>query len=417
MNNGIVLGCIADDFTGASDSASFLVAGGMNTLLLNGVPTEDDVLFEGVEAIVIALKTRTQETSQAVRDTLRGIDALVHRGARQIYLKYCSTFDSTTRGNIGPICDAALEKLNTPYTLLCPSLPINGRTVKAGRLFVNGVPLDQTHMRHHPLTPMWDSFIPALMKDQSRYFCAVEESGGGDKARQTLAEYQRIYDHFYLIPDYETDADGERIARDFGGLPLLTGGSGLLYGLAKRYGRGTDRDFPAPDTGGGASILLAGSCSAATQAQVRRYLARGGRGIMADAEKLATGEQSAKQIEAAACALTAGSVLVYSAGSGGVDTQNGDSGAAAQLEELMAELACAAVKNGYTRVIVAGGETSGAVTKSLGFNAFQISESVAPGVPVMIPCSAKHLRLVLKSGNFGDEDFFAKSLKMTGGTL
>ena len=148
-------GCIADDFTGASDMASFLARGGMRTILYNGIPETRD-LEDGADAVVIALKTRTQDTQAAVECSLAALKYLRERGCERFYLKYCSTFDSTPRGNIGPVCDAVMEALGVRYTLLCPALPVNGRTVREGKLYVNGVPLQESSMKHHPLTPMWE---------------------------------------------------------------------------------------------------------------------------------------------------------------------------------------------------------------------------------------------------------------------
>lgn len=166
----MLLGCIADDFTGASDAASFLVKGGMQTLLLNGIPENIDMVeIARADAVVIALKTRTQETVSAVNDSLNAIKWLEKNGARHFYVKYCSTFDSTPSGNIGPICDKAMEYLGVQYTLLCPALPVNGRIVKDGILYVNGVPLAESHMKNHPLTPMHESDIALLMQPQSKY--------------------------------------------------------------------------------------------------------------------------------------------------------------------------------------------------------------------------------------------------------
>lgn len=170
----MILGCIADDFTGASDAASFLVKGGMRTILFNGIPEQvDPAVLSHADAVVIALKTRTQETASAVADSLSAIRWLEQMGAVHFYVKYCSTFDSTPEGNIGPICDAVMEELDVTCTLLCPSLPINGRTVENGILYVNGVRLEESHMKNHPLTPMHESFIPHLMAPQSKYSCIV----------------------------------------------------------------------------------------------------------------------------------------------------------------------------------------------------------------------------------------------------
>lgn len=423
MKKGILLGCIADDFTGASDAASFLVQGGLRTVLYNGVPDGEAVAAaEDCEAAVIALKTRTQETASAVKDSLEALGWLREQGARQFYVKYCSTFDSTPKGNIGPICDAAMELLGTECTLLCPSLPVNGRTVRGGRLYVNGIPLDETHMKNHPLTPMWDSDIPSLMKDQSRYPCFVldrETLCSGSEAVTALTERcRKQYDRFYLVPDYETDEDAEKIVALFGGLPLLTGGSGLMSALGGKLS-GENEGGPAPKgaSGQGKAILFAGSCSVATRAQVKHYLEHAaGEGIMLEPDRLLTGEQSVEKIWAQIVETDPDRILIYSSGSAGrVERTGGDRNAeAATLERTMAELAGLAVDAGFTRIIVAGGETSGAVTKKLGLSAYRIGESIAPGVPVMIPLHDERIRLVLKSGNFGQEDFFQRALAVTG---
>lgn len=421
MKKGIVLGCVADDFTGASDAASFLVQGGLKTVLYNGIPNGEADTAEDCEAVVIALKTRTQETTSAVKDSLEALGWLREQGARRFYVKYCSTFDSTSNGNIGPICDAAMELLGTEYTLLCPSLPVNGRTVKGGRLYVNGVPLDETHMKNHPLTPMWDSYIPSLMKDQSRYPCFVLDRetlyAGTGVAASLVERCRKRCGRFYLIPDYETDEDAERIVALFGDLPLLTGGSGLMSALGGKLSGGNEAGSASKGTSGrGKAILFAGSCSVATRAQVRHYLKYVGEGIMLEPDRLLTGEQPVGEIWARIVGTDPDHILIYSSGSAGrTERTDGDKNTeAAALERTMAELAGLAVDAGFTRIIVAGGETSGAVTKALGLSAYRIGESIAPGVPVMIPLHDETIRLVLKSGNFGQEDFFQRALAVTG---
>ena len=425
--NSISFGCVADDFTGASDAASFLAAGGLSTILVNGVPGPAMAPPDDADAVVVALKTRTRETAAAVADTLESLRRLDEMGAGQFYIKYCSTFDSTPKGNIGPVCDAAMDLWDAPYTLLCPSLPVNGRTVREGRLYVDGVPLERTHMRSHPLTPMWDSFIPELMRGQSRYPCflvsAAAMSGEAAAIGRQIEAYRARGKRFYLIPDYQTDSDAARIVQLFGDLKLLTGGSGLLAALAGRHRRygdnpvggagkagqtaGADRLPPC----GSKAVLLAGSCSAATQAQVGRYLAEGGYGIMLDPEKLSSGGQDVEAIGEEIRQSGQEDILIYSPGSAGHLT--GGERESHILEEGAARLARIALDSGYTRFIVAGGETSGAVVGALGWSAFQIGASVAPGVPVMIPLGVRNARLVLKSGNFGQEDFFRRALALT----
>lgn len=405
----IRLGCVADDFTGASDAASFLQAGGMSTVLYNGIPTHGTVT--DAEAMVIALKTRTQETTSAVVDTLAAVDWLYKQGANRIYIKYCSTFDSTPKGNIGPILDALLEQYHIPYTILCPALPVNGRTVRQGELFVDGVPLHKSPMRNHPLTPMWDSHIGRLMKPQSKYPCHTTDRFTDVEA---LCKEEKA-SHFYLIPDFEMTDDGTYIAQTFGNLPLLSGGSGLLEPLARTYTAGNPPQSAVAPSTHGKGLLLAGSCSFATRSQIKAFQQQGGHSIYVDALALCNGTQTVAEIWAQAQA-TEGDVLIYSSSDPDVvkkiQTQ-GSQHIADLLEQAMAQLAKLAVDSGYTRIIVAGGETSGAVTKGLGFTAYHISQSVAAGVPVMVPVGQPDVRLVLKSGNFGQRDFFTKALSLT----
>lgn len=407
-----VLGCIADDFTGASDAASFLVKGGMSVCLFNGVPEQKAAAGE-TQAVVVALKSRTQQRADAVADSLAAADFLLARGVKQLYFKYCSTFDSTAEGNIGPVADALMERTGAPYTVLCPSLPANGRTVENGSLFVNGVPLHQSHMKDHPLTPMRDCRIDRLMAPQSRYPSRV-------LAREEPEGFRAPDSPCYLIPDYSTDEDGARIARTFGRLPLLTGGSGLLEHLAREWTGGTAGKGEIPESGTrGRALLLAGSCSKATLGQIAWYQAQGKPSFKLDPGALLEGTQTPEDAWEfiAAHQGTGDAVLVYSSDSPERVREYqklGTERVAALLEGITAGLARRAVEAGFTRIISAGGETSGAVTKGLGFRSYLIGPSVAPGVPVMVPAEAPHIRLVLKSGNFGGEDFFDQALEMTG---
>lgn len=408
-----ILGCIADDFTGASDAASFLVKGGMSVQLYNGIP-EDTADLKPVQAIVIALKSRTQETAQAVSDSLKAAAFLQDQGISHLYFKYCSTFDSTPHGNIGPVCDALMKQMHASYSLLCPSLPVNGRTVRNGNLFVNGVPLNESPMKDHPLTPMWDSRIAELMRPQSQYPCQILLRG--------TAWHEPEPEHaepFYLIPDYETDEDGTFIARQFGHLPFLSGGSGLLKPLAECLIPASEKSGQIPQTAvPGKAILIAGSCSKMTLAQIADYQAQNMPSVRMDPLALLNGTQTLDQIWEFIEQHTTKdqAVLVYSS-----DTPDkirkyqefGTEKIAALLEQTSANLAQKAVEHGYTRIISAGGETSGAITKGLHFSSYQIGESIAPGVPVMIPATRSDIRLVLKSGNFGQEDFFSRALAMT----
>lgn len=234
------IGCIADDFTGGGDAASFLAGGGLKTLLLIW-PFSCEHLPEDCDAVVIALKSRSVPADQAVADSLAAINWLQAHHVRKLYFKYCSTFDSTPRGNIGPVSDALLETLEQPYTVLCPSLLSNGRAVRDGVLYVNGIPLAQSPMRSHPLNPMWDSDIRVLMQAQSRYPCfVVPEALCRDPAALAgrIHALQQKHRHFYLIPDYFEPTHGAEIARAFAPLPLWTGGSELLLHFARQVSGG-----------------------------------------------------------------------------------------------------------------------------------------------------------------------------------
>lgn len=419
MDQKIILGCIADDFTGGSDAASFLMAGGMNTVLLNGVP-EQLTLPEDCEAVVIALKSRTQETAQAVLDSLRAIQWLQGQGAEHFYIKYCSTFDSTPAGNIGPIVDAVLEMTGSTGTILCPALPANGRTVQNGVLYVNGVPLAESPMKDHPLTPMWASRIAELMEPQGKYpSLELDRATISDReaAAQQLEAFAGENPHFYVIPDYVDETDAENIVSVFGDDPVLTGGSGILTALARHLKGESKVSLPVAGIKGPA-LLLAGSCSVATRGQIHWHESHGGASIQLSDEGLLSGVQTPEIVWNDLCKLGADAPLVYSN-----DTPEGLRAKPAEVlkqvsslvEQTLSEVGALAVASGVKRIIVAGGETSGAVTRRLGWNAFQIGESIAPGVPVLIPLESPDIRLVLKSGNFGQEDFFERALRITGG--
>ena len=421
-----IFGCIADDFTGASDAASFLVKGGLPTQLFNGIPAAHVLPSREAQALVIALKTRTQDTKEAVHDSLEALKWLKKQGVSHFYVKYCSTFDSTPQGNIGPIADATLDFVGSRYTLLCPSLPVNGRIVSGGHLYVNGVPLHQSPMKDHPLTPMWDSYIPALMEPQSRYRCLTLEENCLSYPREAVeslllskADSLKL-DRFYVIPDYQSDQDGERIAGLFGHLPLLTGGSGLLMPLAHRLCASSEQKIALPDSGAdGPSLLMAGSCSKSTLGQIAYFQKHGGISVRMEPSQLLehSVDETVEQIWDFIMSHSGKPVLVYSSDTAEnvrlAQQKAGSTPISSLLEEACAQLAERAVHQGFRRLIIAGGETSGAVTRKLGLDSYQIGESVAPGIPVMVPPQLPELRLVLKSGNFGQEDFFERALEMT----
>lgn len=410
-NKRVKIGVIADDFTGASDSASFLSKSGAKTIMFTSVPEK---LEDECDAVVLALKSRSVHPSKAIDQTREAVDFLKKIDCEKVYVKYCSTFDSTPKGNIGVVLDFLMEYLHQTFTILCPSLPINGRTVKDGNLYVNGILLNHSPMKDHPLNPMWDSYIPKLMEPQSKYPCFVvkkEELNQAilaEKVRQLSLKNKK----FYLVPDYESDEDGKNIARQFKELPLVSGGSGLLeFILDERHETENQCQTRKPNQ---KSIILCGSCSQATKRQVEHYRTNGGLTYAIDSKRLLNHSLTAEEVFSYVLEQKE-TVLIYS---DAIDANVNDlkksdtfSIESKLVEDLMASLSVKAIANKFQRIVVAGGETSGAVTLSLGYDGFYIGESIDPGVPVLYPLKKETVSLVLKSGNFGCEAFFMKATK------
>lgn len=423
----ILLGCVGDDFSGSSDAASFFVEEGIKTFLFNGIPEKsiEDYLHKDEDAVVvIALKTRTAQTLQAVSDTLEAFEWLIKNRAQQLFIKYCSTFDSTKEGNIGPIIDRVLEKYNIPYTILCPALPVNGRTVENGHLLLDGVPLNKTHMKDHPLTPMWDSDISKLIEPQGKYpslkinYEILEKDQ--EDILKMIGDFGQDKEHFYVIPDYMEEQHATKIVNLFGDLKLLTGGSGLMSQLGRKYKNDSNiKPEIIESKTEGKAIVLAGSCSKATLGQIDNYKAKRDNYIKMDPLTLMEGTQTKDNLWKDIQDKGQDTVLVYSSDrpENVRDAQKRFSSQAVSdvLEQTTAFIAKKAVEKGYTRIIVAGGETSGAVTKALGYDSYLVGKSIAPGVPVMAPLKNKNIRLILKSGNFGQEDFFERAINITKG--
>jgi uncharacterized protein YgbK (DUF1537 family) len=416
-----ILGVIADDFTGAGDIASFLVKGGMSTIMLTdfagcrpGRKIADQV--KTADAAVIALKSRTQETAAAVKDSLEAIRCLQDWGCAHFYIKYCSTFDSTSEGNIGPVCDAVMDELGCAQALLCPALPVNGRIVKGGKLYVNGVLLEESPMKDHPLTPMKESDLALLMTAQSRYssikigrLTGTEAAGNWSLSDGTTKQY--------LIPDCTDNNDLKKIASVFGNEKLITGGSGLaefLGSILRKDSTLAASVSTAIETAAsGHTFLLAGSCSMATRVQIADYRAAGGYAIKLSVEDISNGTLDIDKLVAdILLRLSTESVLVYTsdAPERTREIQHTDSAISSKIEQIMGVLAQKIRDHGCRKIVVAGGETSGAVTQALSVHAVRIGDSIAPGVPVMVPLDGNGLKLVLKSGNFGQPNFFRKAI-------
>ena len=417
----IRIGCIADDFTGASDWGSFFAEKGIRTVLLNGVPdseTEHPYLAE-VQIVVIALKTRTAPTDEAVRETLEALRWLEEAGAQRFYIKYCSTFDCTPAGNIGPVVDAVMDYLGEQVTVLCPALPVNGRTTKDGQLFVNGVRLHESSMKDHPLTPMWDCRLRELMRRQSR---ARIVSLGADyyKNEKTARDFMekeillagadlKNPALIYFVPDFYLQEQGEAICRLFKDCRVLTGGSGLCTFLADAIPPEGLETLPRGET---KTAIIAGSCSAATLMQIKAYRKERETAISLDPVRLLNGADTVESIWKTVSGRTEQELLLYSSQEPEQVSRNqqyGKEAVSEVLEYTQAELAFRLLESGRRNLIVAGGETSGAITKRLGYAGYYIGESIAPGVPVLTPTDTPDIRLVLKSGNFGDARFFLKA--------
>ena len=396
----IKIGVVADDFTGASDAASFLVKAGLNPLLLTEIPfiMDDEIEYDSV---VIALKTRSCDASQAIKETKKAVDYLLKIKSQKLYFKYCSTFDSTAQGNIGNVLDFLLDYLNQEYTIICPSLPINGRTVKDGILYVNGVKLEESPMKNHPLNPMNESFIPKLMKPQSKYPVYIE-----DKAQDTFRDNLK----YYIVPNYENDNDAKAIVKKYNELFFISGGSGLLEHIFEKKLEKVFESKSVQDK----SIILCGSCSVATGKQIKSFIKSGGISYEIDANKLID-ETLDLSIVLSKLETIKKPIIIYSDAvfkeMEEISKSDNFLTAGKVLEKFYYDLTKEIIKKDYTKIIVAGGETSGSVMKSLNYSSFIVGKSVSPGVPVLQPTINKRLKLILKSGNFGSEDFFIKALE------
>jgi len=418
--NGLLLGCAADDFTGASDLASFLSANGARCLLLNEVPGIGYSLPDGYDAVVIALKTRSAKPEISVAEMRAAFRWLLDQGAKKLYFKYCSTFDSTKDGNIGPVLDSLLETYDLRYITLCPALPVNKRTVRGGRLYVDGIPLEQSHMKNHPLNPMWDSYIPNLMQPQSKYPCYVLDLAkllsGNEAVKHYIDDLLEKEKRFYLVLDCLDHEHSVKLADLFANLQINSGGSsfgGDIFRALNPCGKLQTRSTSFQGKG----LIFSGSCSKNTLEQVCYFQKHGGASFMMSPSRLMDGSLSLDEIWSFIENHDT-DILVYSSQEHAEVKKNQEIGGAKIseiLEEAMAVLGSRAVAAGIKNIVVAGGETSGAVTRALNCTAYEIGVSIDPGVPILYPLSLNGVQLTLKSGNFGGENFFVKALAMMNG--
>jgi uncharacterized protein YgbK (DUF1537 family) len=417
----VLLGCIADDFTGGTDLAGMLVEAGMRTVQLIGVP--DGPPPDDVDAIVIALKSRTCPAGDAVAASLAALHWLREAGCRQFYFKYCSTFDSTPRGNIGPVAEALMQALDTDFTIACPAFPANGRTVYKGCLFVGDVSLSESGMRNHPLTPMTDANLVRVLQAQvGRRVGLVDYAtvSRGDAAIRARLAALREQGNGLAVVDALSDADLDAIGAACADMPLVTGGSGLAPGLPQNFRRrgllASNAVADALPETGGLRAVIAGSCSPATQRQVAAMRASCP-SFTVDPVRLARGEDVvAAALDWAAGRIARQPVLVYATAAPEavreVQAELGVERAGHLVETALAAIARGLVRAGVGRMIVAGGETSGAVVKALGVTGLRIGPEIDPGVPwtsTLHDDGTRPLALALKSGNFGSDDFFLKA--------
>ena len=416
----MILGCIADDFTGATDLANTLVRHGMRSVQLIGVPDADVVLAD-VDAVVVALKSRTTPAAEAVAESLRALQWLRAAGCRQFFFKYCSTFDSTPAGNIGPVTEALMQALETDFSIACPAFPENGRRIFNGHLFVGDALLNESGMQHHPLTPMTDANLVRVLAAQCTGRVGLVPFDTVDRGAQAIADAfadLRSGGYRHAIVDATSDAHLMAIGAASADLTLVTGGSGVAVGLPANFRRtGVLADHAAADslpTIDGLAAVLAGSCSPATLEQVARGCAVWP-AFRIDPMAIAEGRDVAAQaIEFARANVADGPVLIYASAApeaiGEVQAKLGRERAGTLVEGVIAETARELVALGVRKLVVAGGETSGAVVSALGVRALRIGPQIDPGVPWTASFGDPKLALALKSGNFGGPGFFQKAL-------
>ena len=411
------LGCIADDFTGATDLANNLVRQGMRVVQTIGVPLAP---VPDVDAVVVALKSRTAPVAMAVEESLAAASWLREQGAAQIYFKVCSTFDSTAQGNIGPVAEALMDALHAGVALVTPAFPENGRTVFKGHLFVGEQLLSDSPMRQHPLTPMTDANQVRVLQAQCRtrrvglidHRCVAMGAVAVREHMKALKEAGVTL----AIADAVTDADLRTLAEASRDEKLVVAGSGLALGIPALHGLAPNAVAATLPAARGARAIVSGSCSAATNAQVAQFIASGGAAFAVDPLQAAAGDDLVSQALAwARPRLGDAPVLIYATAAPEavreVQARLGAERAGALVEDTLARISVGLVHAGVGQLVVAGGETSGACVQALGITQLRIGPQIDPGVPwchAVVP----GIHLALKSGNFGGVDFFQRSFSL-----
>jgi uncharacterized protein YgbK (DUF1537 family) len=414
------LGCIADDFTGATDLANNLARAGMRVVQTIGVlhkapPSE-------VDAVVVALKSRTIAAEDAVAQSLRALSWLRAHGAEQIYFKYCSTFDSTSRGNIGPVAEALMQALDTRFTIATPAFPDNGRTVFKGHLFVGETLLNESGMQNHPLTPMTDPNLVRVLQAQSRGKVGLMDYRVVAQGAHCILQRMKALEANGVklaIVDAVSNEDLLHIGAALINMPLVTGGSGVAIGLPANWGFAPSARATRLPSGRGHRAIVSGSCSLATNRQVGDFIRKGGAALAIDPLELAAGVDVPRNALAwAEPRLADGPVLLYSTAQTSVvktvQDRLGVAKAGQMVEDAIAEITRGLVERGVGQLVVAGGETSGACVQALGISHLTIGAQIDPGVPwcyAQTDAASGGLHIALKSGNFGTDDFFSKAFE------
>ena len=405
------LGAVADDFTGATDLASMTARGGLRTELVLGRPAADAAPSDA-DVAVVALKSRTAPVADAVADSVAAWRWMAAAGARRCYFKYCSTFDSTARGNIGPVALALMAETGAARTVYTPAFPENGRSIYMGKLFVGEMLLSESGMRDHPLTPMRDSDLPRLLAPQLDGAAVglvpwPVVRRGAEALAAALAAGPA-----HMVVDALEQADLDALAEAVADWPLVTAGSGLGLSLARLLAGADARPAEALPAVGGPVVMLSGSCSQATNAQVARWAADGGAVAAVDPVALAEGRQDAGALAQAALSGALVAATQPPEQVRAAQAALGADRAAALVEDALAAVATQARAAGARRFVVAGGETAGAVASALGVARLAVGPSIAPGVPWCASLDAEPVALALKSGNFGAETFFADAARL-----
>jgi uncharacterized protein YgbK (DUF1537 family) len=439
MNNKLILGCIADDFTGATDLANNLVRTGMRVLQTIGVPSEPLPKDTQVDAIVVALKSRTLAPQDAVKQSLEALAWLQAQtddaASLQIYFKYCSTFDSVytpaVQGNIGAVTEALMAALKTDFTIATPAFPDNGRTVFKGHLFVGDALLSDSGMQHHPLTPMTDSSLMRVLQAQTKHPVGLidyKTVAAGDTAVSARIQTLREQGIKLAVVDALTNQDLMHIGKAVKGLPLVTAGSGVAIGLAQNFGINASGNSSQLQTAQGLQAIVSGSCSIASNRQVAHFIATGKPAFAIDpvviTQQIAQGIDPVQAVLDWAKPHLTRAVLIYAtadvASVKAVQNQLGVAAAGELVETMLSSIAVGLVRLGVQQLIVAGGETSGACVNALGITHMQIGPQIDPGVPWCfahspLPSNGQagtSLHLTLKSGNFGTDNFFIKAFEV-----